>query len=434
MKYTLIVLLFFSYPSLSSSLLGGEITCRNINGLMYETTLTIYRDTVSGNTPSSYTITYRDSLDTIIATHIVVTPPSVLWYNGFKSYNYIDTINFPYAGTFKASAWSCCRDSVDNIPNSTSAGMYLECMIMADGNNSSPKFLNVPITLAQLNNPFTNNITPYDADRDSMSWELTIPEDLVNNGSGGINIISLPYNYPPADSSLPFHIDSLLGDILFKPNLSGKYQIAIKLLEWRNGLQIGYVKRDMELSVVPIVNTPITIQATIAVLTNNLTSWQQVWNSSMPHPDIYLSPGEDLFIQFAMSDPDLSGYPYSQCYSESILNSNASISSIGYSDWAECDYNWTSILPSYISNQPYFVTFRTFERFYSPYYDKILSDYTFRIFVSQNTTYLNEVVNMSNSVYLKSVDLLGREKDPNLPGFRIDIYSDGKTKKIFKLD
>jgi hypothetical protein len=61
-----------------------------------------------------------------------------------------------------------------------------------------------------------------------------------------------------------------------------------------------------------------------------------------------------------------------------------------------------------------------------------LNDYTFRIFVTNTTTGINEINNDGKSVYLKSIDMLGRETDPNLPGFRIDLYSDGTTKKVFR--
>jgi hypothetical protein len=59
-------------------------------------------------------------------------------------------------------------------------------------------------------------------------------------------------------------------------------------------------------------------------------------------------------------------------------------------------------------------------------------DFTFRIFISNTTTSINEISNDTKSVYLKSIDMLGRETDPNLPGFRIDVYSDGTTKKVFR--
>ncbi|MFM7015729.1 MAG: hypothetical protein ACKOX3_05305 [Bacteroidota bacterium] len=437
-KLFLLLLIILSYPTYSSNLLGGEITCRNINGLMYETTLTIYRDTISGNLPIAYTIIYRDSVDTIIASHVIPISNGAKHWNGFTAYTYIDTITFPNAGSFKVSSWDCCRDSVDNIINSASAGMYLECMILADGINSSPKFLSEPITFAQLDVSFTNNITPYDVDRDSLSWELAIPEDLVSNGSGGFNIVSLPYTYPPSDTSLPFHLESIFGDISFKPNLTGNYQIAVKLIEWRNGVQIGFVKREIRLKVLPSTNSPVSADGTLKVLTNIMNSWQTtwmvVWNPSVPRPDIYLNIGQSFDFDFNLSDSDGSGYPWIYCYSGSLINSNAWVVGAGYNDYANSYYNWTPNSIADVSVQPSFVTFRSSENFSSssPPYSEFYKDYTFRIFVTQNTTGLTENNNETKSVYLKSIDMLGRETDPNLPGFRIDLYSDGKTKKVFR--
>jgi len=205
-KIVFLLIIFISSSAYSSALLGGEITCRNINGLKYETTLTIYRDTTTGNLPLSYTISYVDSTDTIITSHVVITPPGVAQWNGFISYKYIDTISFPYTGSFKVIAWDCCRDSVYNISNANSYGMYIDCMVLADGNNSTPKFLSAPITLAQFNRPFSYNTTPYDSNGDSLSWELSIPYDAsIDSANGNITILPLPYVLPPADSSFPIN-------------------------------------------------------------------------------------------------------------------------------------------------------------------------------------------------------------------------------------
>jgi hypothetical protein len=412
--------LIFAYPSYSSNLLGGEITCGNINGLSYKTTLTIYRDGSILNTPSSLTIAYRDSLDSIVATHIVNTPNYSLGSNGARSYKYLDNITFPSNGTYKVSARDSYRDTVVNIANASSYGMCLECMIMADGSNSSPKFLSEPIRIAQLNQPFTNNITPYDADRDSMSWELAIPEDLVNNGSGGFNIISLPYNYPPSDTSLPFHLDSILGDISFKPNLAGKYQIAVKLIEWRNGVQIGYVKRDMELNV--IQNSGIPIQAYCQMYTILPYS---LWYQGNPTPTWYLTVSQLLTLHFMAMDTITHFNPIINLYGSALINTSASSLDIGGNDYYDT-YFYFPASSITLSNNPYFITFRVNK------VNTFFNDYTFRIFVSPNTTGLNEIDNVTKSVYLKSIDILGRETNPNLPGFRIDLYSDGKTKKVFR--
>jgi len=80
-KLVFLLFIIISIPAHSEKLIGGEITCRNINGLMYETKLTIYRNLAPSLLPANYTITYRDSLDTVVATHIVTTPPWLLKWN-----------------------------------------------------------------------------------------------------------------------------------------------------------------------------------------------------------------------------------------------------------------------------------------------------------------------------------------------------------------
>jgi hypothetical protein len=212
----------------------------------------------------------------------------------------------------------------------------------------------------------------------------------------------------------------------------------VKLIEWRNGMQIGYVKREIGLHVLASANIPLAVDGTLKVLTNIMnswhTTWKVVWTPSIPRPDIYLNLGQSFDFDFNLSDPDGAGYPYIYCYSASLINSNAWIAASGYNDYANCLYNWTPSSISDLSEQPYYVTLRSSENFSasSPNYSRFFKDYTFRIFVSNTTTGFNEISNDNKSVYLKSIDMLGRETDPNLPGFRIDLYSDGKTKKVFR--
>ena len=60
------------------------------------------------------------------------------------------------------------------------------------------------------------------------------------------------------------------------------------------------------------------------------------------------------------------------------------------------------------------------------------NDYTFRIVVTNNTTGIGENSLTIKPEYVKSIDVLGRKVDPNNGGFRIDVYSDGTTKKIYQ--
>ncbi|MFM7015230.1 MAG: hypothetical protein ACKOX3_02775 [Bacteroidota bacterium] len=424
-KLLVFLLLILSHPSFSSNLLGGEITCRNINGLMYETTLTIYRDTISGNLPLNYTITYCDSVDTVIATHIVATTNGLLQWNGYKSYKYIDTINFASCGTFWVSARDCFRDTIINIANSTSYGMYIDCMVMVDGSNSTPNFLSVPITIAQLNQSFSYNTTPYDQDGDSLSWELCTPEDLYTSPVTGLNyIIPTPYTYPSSNILYPFHIDTLTGDILFKPNLAGKFQIAVKINEWRNGVLIGYVKRDMVLNVVQSSNVPNQVYCQMYTAAASTSYWYQGTQT----PTWFLTVPQLLTLHFNAFDTITHSTPDCFIYGSALINTSAWTLGGGANDWYD-SYFYFPASSMTLRDNPYFITFRI-EDYYGVF--KFYKDYTFRIFVTNTSTGIDEINNETKSVYLKSIDMLGREKDPNLPGFRIDLYSDGTTKKVFR--
>jgi len=392
---------------------------------MYETTLTIYRDTITGNLPLNYTITYRDSIDTIIATHVVTTSNGLLQWNGYKSYTYKDTINFASCGTYWVSARDCCRDSIDNIANSTSYGMYIDCMVTVDGINSTPKFLSVPITIAQINQPFSYNTTPYDEDGDSLSWEFYTPEDLSISPVTGLSyIIQTPYTYPSSNILFPFHIDTISGDIQFKPNLEGKFQIAIKVKEWRNGVLIGYVKRDMVLKVIQSSNITPQVYCQMYIAPASTSYWYQ----GSQIPTWFLTVPQLLTLHFNAFDTIAHSTPDCFLYGSALINTSASSVGGGANDWYDSYFYFPTSTIS-INNNPYFITFRIVDTYAGI---NFYNDYTFRIFISNTTTSINEITNNSKSVYLKSIDMLGRETDPNLPGFRIDVYSDGKTKKVFR--
>jgi hypothetical protein len=429
-KLATIFFMLFTLNAYSENLIGGEITCRNINGLMYETTLILYRNLDSSLIPANYSIIYRDSLDSIIATHTVQTPSGMLEWNSLKVYRYIDTITFPNIGNYKISTWDCCRDTLNNIINSTNYGMYIDCQIMVDGFNSSPYFLRDPIILAQKNLEFLYSIMPYDADGDSLSWELANPEDLQNGGIGGFNIVSIPYTYPPSDSSSPFRLDSNLGSIICKPNIEGEFQFAVKIVEWRNGVQIGYIRRDMLLKVIHNSNRQAISNVNIHIITNGATTYLQNWTPGTMTPNIYLNIGSHFYMHLATCDSDYFVWsPDAIAFGNSLINTSAGWGTSNNLYWNDLLFDWVPNIAD-VNSRPYYLILRQFESIPSIF--RIYRDFTFRIFITNTTTSINEISNDTKSVYLKSIDLLGRETDPNLPGFRIDLYSDGKTKKVFR--
>ena len=69
----------------------------------------------------------------------------------------------------------------------------------------------------------------------------------------------LGYSLPPSDSLFPFNMDPLTGEITFLPNTLGNFQVSLRVKEYRNGVQIGEITRDMQIIVVPSANRPANV-------------------------------------------------------------------------------------------------------------------------------------------------------------------------------
>ena len=255
MKRKLLVfalLVLSSVGSYASHLMGGQITSRNIGGLTYEVTLTAYRDTLGIPINTISTFHFADANSAWMQDDIVnLSAPSVFG-NGVEEYTYTDTITFPASGTYQIWYEDCCRNGalLNIMPNS----FYLNNTLMVDSTNSSPVFLNPPIPIAQLNTAFNYNSLPYDADGDSLSWSLDIPLD-----AGGVN--SSGYSLPSSDTSMPFSINTATGEISFLPNLAGHFQVSVLVSEYRGGVKIGEIRRDMQIIVLSSANAPVVATA-----------------------------------------------------------------------------------------------------------------------------------------------------------------------------
>lgn len=145
------------------------------------------------------------------------------------------------------------NDGVDNIPNSVNVVFSLKTTLIitpATGKNSSPVLLNSPMDVAALGETFIHNPGAYDPDGDSLSYKIAtcLQQD-------GQEIIG--YSLPPVTDSI--FVDPYSGDFVWqKPAKVGTYNVAMWIEEWRNGIKIGQVLRDIQVSVIDTRNhTPI---------------------------------------------------------------------------------------------------------------------------------------------------------------------------------
>ncbi len=125
------------------------------------------------------------------------------------------------------------------------------------GFNDSPLLFQPPIDTANVGYTFVHNPNAYDPDGDSLVFKLIAP--LAN-----INIDVPGYQYPDEINAIPptgeqntITLNPNTGEFTWTtPQRAGIYNIAFLICEFRNGIFIGNMIRDMQVVVVDTDNTP----------------------------------------------------------------------------------------------------------------------------------------------------------------------------------
>jgi gliding motility-associated-like protein len=126
------------------------------------------------------------------------------------------------------------------------------------GFNSSPILLNPPIDFANVGDTFYHNPLAYDPDGDSLIYELIDP--LQQSG------VPVPgYKYPNQlyiSANNKVSLNRFTGEFIWAvPQASGIYNIAILIREYRRGVVMGTMIRDMQIIVENNNNQPPQINA-----------------------------------------------------------------------------------------------------------------------------------------------------------------------------
>lgn len=338
-KITLFLLGLISVSQLKAShLMGGQITSKHLYGLTYEVSMTLYRDTMGIAINDSDYVYYSD---TTIPIHRVSHIPVIQMANGVEKYIYVDTVTFSSPGQYSVDYTQCCRNAtIMNLDMPGGYNLYLDNVITVDTNNSSPVFLNDPITVGQVGVPFTYNPLAYDLDGDSIAWDMDTPMDSPGYPIPG-------FYFPDSDTSMPFTLDLLTGEISFLPITAGVYQLSVKATEYRNGVEIGYIRRDMQLLITASGNNPLVVNTNIQVLRTSTS----------------IEPGQTFHFTMDVSDPD------SETINVEMGGDLLSVSSyLNYNSYYTINYtnhtylDWTPSVND-IRSKPYVLTFRVSETY-----------------------------------------------------------------------
>jgi gliding motility-associated-like protein len=254
---------------------AGEITYRQISELTFEVTVTTFTYTLSKADRPSLDIEWGDNSITNVARVSETYLP-----NNYKKNVYVSQHTYPGPGVYKIVVQDPNRNfGVENIPNSVNVVFSISTILIVNtavGLNSTPVLLNPPYDKAALGHIFIHNPAAYDPDGDSLSYKLT-----VCTREDGKPILN--YTLPPASNK--FYVDSISGDLVWDtPTAIGIYNVAMEIQEWRAGIKIGVVVRDMQIEVYETDNNPPV---------------------TGPLPDLCVEAGQPVTVDVNATDVDL---------------------------------------------------------------------------------------------------------------------------------
>lgn len=227
---------------------AGQITFELVSGYTYRVTVTTFTYTRSAADRQELVVDWGDNTSSVVNRG----DNKVLLPNDYYHNRYITTHTFPGPGVYEIVMQDPNRNfGINNIPNSVNVIFSIKTTLVISpevGGNSSPQLLNFPIDRAALGHIFIHNPSAYDPNGDSLSYKLTICTE--QDGRPIEN-----YEFPDASDTL--YVDPVIGDFVwFAPTDTGKYNVAINIEEWRQGVKIGNITRDMQINVYETDNNP----------------------------------------------------------------------------------------------------------------------------------------------------------------------------------
>ncbi|EAY26227.1 T9SS C-terminal target domain-containing protein [Microscilla marina] len=255
----LFTMLLVSYSVQATHLRAGQITAERISSvsLTYRITVTIYMDRGQGNADSpSLNVFFGDGNSAEVQR---VTEEAI--GNNTTRNIYVIEHTYPSPQAYTIYFAEENRNAgVLNMINSVDTPFSVETRLLIDpfvGLNDTPILLADPIDLACVGQKFTHNPAAFDPDGDSLSFTLTVPnQDIEKVVNGYADPSSASFGGRTEAGGTPFfRIDPFTGTLTWdSPGAAGEYNIAFKVEEWRNGVKIGSIVRDMQIIVLDCNN------------------------------------------------------------------------------------------------------------------------------------------------------------------------------------
>jgi gliding motility-associated-like protein len=251
---------------------GGDLTYTCLGNNQYRLRLAFYRDCAGINAPANVTIdissascnqNFNATLVPIAGTGQDVTPicPTLTTecsggtYPGVQEWIYEGNIILPMQCTDWVFSFTlCCRNAaINTINNPSGQNIYIETTLnnTVAACNNSPTFSNRPVPFICAGQSYCFNHGALDIDGDSLAYSLVDP---LSGPATPVAFIA-PYSaVNPIPSSPAVSINPLTGDICMNPSQIIVAVMAVRVEEWRNGVLIGTITRDIQVRTVTCTN------------------------------------------------------------------------------------------------------------------------------------------------------------------------------------
>ena len=256
---------------------SADITYQCLGGNQYQIQVSFYRDCAGVAAPNTVAVNlfsatcnqnFNITLNKIPGTGVDVTQVCSTintqcnggTYPGVQEYIYQAIVTLPAQCTDWVFSFSlCCRNNAINTINTPgSENIYVEAELnnLDFPCNSSPSFSNPPVSYPCIGQTSCFNHGAIDIDGDSLYYSLLPP---ATSATTTVTYIAGYSATQPLISSPLISFNPNTGDICMTPTMLEVTVLAVRVEEWRNGVFVGSVIRDIQLRTVLCNNTLPTV-------------------------------------------------------------------------------------------------------------------------------------------------------------------------------
>ena len=266
---------------------------------------------------------------------------------GIEKYTYSAVYTFPSAcANWKISFSHCCRNnSIQDINNPGSQNIYIEAILnnLNFPSNNSPTFSTDPVPYVCGGFLFNYNHGALEVDGDSLVYQLITPL----TATAATVAWTAPYDatHPvPTVGNAGVNFNTSTGQMTFTAsNVNFIGVTAVRILEYRNGILVGSVIRDMQM----VIQSGCTNQTPVIAQPSSLSggTFNAATNS------IRVCPGSTLNFSLVVTDANIPDII-------TLTNTNfpgATINITGAGNPKTLNFSWTPT-SSNVGSRPFNVT------------------------------------------------------------------------------